>query len=93
VTVAVDLLLGALWGLALGLAHFAALRWTVTRLPGARRPGLLMAGSLAARLALIAAGLLLLLLGVPGGSWARAVAWLAGFLAARTLAIRREVPS
>lgn len=82
---AAELLACLAWGFALGLAYFAALGWTVVRLPRARRPALLLAGSLVLRLGLLMAGLALVL----EGSWRRALAWLAGLLLARTLTLRR----
>ena len=69
--------------------HGGTLRWTVARLLHTRHPGLLLAGSLLVRLALLAAGLLVVL----GGSWPRALACLAGVLLARTLLVRKEARS
>lgn len=85
-TTALLLAASALWGLALGGAYFAALGWTVRRLPGARRPGLLLLASFLVRSGLLLAGLAVVL----DGRWERAAAFLAGFLAARTLALRRS---
>lgn len=73
------------WGMLLGLAYFAGLGWTVARLLRSNRPGLLWAGSLAARLLLLLAGIAVAL----DGSWQRAAACLAGVLLARTLLLRR----
>lgn len=75
----------ALAGATLGLLFFGGLWLTVRRVPEARRPGLLMAGSFLVRVGLLAAGLLLL---ARAGA-AHLLAGLLGVLVARTLLVRR----
>jgi F1F0 ATPase subunit 2 len=53
-------LIGVGGGACLGLAFFGALWWTTQRLVTARVPGLLLAGSLIARLGILALGLIVL---------------------------------
>lgn len=78
-------LLAALFaGAGLGLLFFGGLWWTVRRLPGSDRPGLLLGGSFLLRTALVVGGFWL----VMGASWQRAAACLLGFLLARTLLVR-----
>ncbi len=74
----------ALAGVALGAAYFAGLWWTVLHLPGMRRPWAWLAASAAARMALLLAGLSLLL---PLGAGAVAAA-VGGFVLARIAACR-----
>ncbi|MGC9320018.1 MAG: ATP synthase subunit I [Armatimonadota bacterium] len=71
-------------GVAMGLAYFAGLWWTVQRLPGARRPVLVWATSAILRAA-AATGVFLLLL-----TWGtvQLVAGVLGFIGARMLATR-----
>lgn len=85
---AVPLGLAALAGAGLGALHFGGLWWTVRRLPTSERPGLLMAGSLVLRLVLLAAGVFL----VGQGRWENLAACLAGFVAARSVMVRRLGP-
>jgi len=66
-------------GLGLGLFYFGGLWLTVRRLPAARRPGLLAAGSLALRTGICLFGFYL----VMGGRWERLMLCLAGFVTAR----------
>lgn len=49
---ALHILLGAMGGLALGLAFFGTLSWTVTRLPRSGHPAALLSLSLLGRLAM-----------------------------------------
>jgi F1F0 ATPase subunit 2 len=72
-------------GAAIGLLYFAGLWATVRRLPSVRRPGLLVFASFVARIAVAVAGFVVLL----GGDARRAVVALVGFLAVRTIAVRR----
>ncbi|MEW4528156.1 MAG: ATP synthase subunit I [Maioricimonas sp. JB045] len=72
-------------GFALGLVFFGGLWWTVGRLAASRHPALLVAGSFLVRMAIAVGGLYLLM----GSDWQRAVAGLAGFLAARWVILRR----
>lgn len=72
-------------GAAIGLVYFGGLWTTVRRLPTARRPGLLVFASFVARIAVAVTGFVLLL----GGDTRRAVVALIGFLAVRTVAVRR----
>lgn len=51
---------GVALGACLGLVFFAGLWWTTQRLVDARRPGLLLAGSLLARLVILGLGLVVL---------------------------------
>lgn len=75
-------------GFALGLLFFGGLWWTVRRLPTARHPALLVAGSFVVRMMIAVGGLYF----VMGTHWQRAIAGLAGFLAARWLILRRFRP-
>lgn len=80
------LALGVAVGVVCGLAYFGGLTVTVVRLPTARHPGLLAAGSLLVRLALVAVVLAAL------ARWAQpaALAWAAiGIVVARTWLLRR----
>lgn len=70
-------------GLALGVFYFGGLWLTVRKLLGSPRPALLVAGSLAARLA--AAAVLLLLMARSG--WQALLAAGAGIFVARTLLV------
>lgn len=72
-------------GMVLGLAWFGILWAVVRRLPEARNPALLAAGSFLVRMAVLAAGLVL----VMDGSRIRLAAALAGIIAARGLLVRR----
>lgn len=82
---ALQIVIGLAGGGVLGFAYFAALWWTVRRLPGARNPAVLLLGSYAARIGLVAAGLFL----IGTHDWRRLGGCLAGFLAARIMATRR----
>jgi F1F0 ATPase subunit 2 len=72
-------------GAAVGVVYFGGLWATVRRLPWSRRPALLLAGSLVGRIAVAVTGFVLLL----GGDARRAIVALVGFLAVRTVAVRR----
>jgi F1F0 ATPase subunit 2 len=80
-----SLVAGFLAGLVLGALFFGGLRWTVARVPHARSPGLLVALSLALRLAAVASGLVALL---RLWGWVAGVAALFGMLVARTVLVR-----
>lgn len=83
-----SLIHGLAVGSGLGVLFFGGLWLTVRRLPRARRPGLLAAGSFLARLLLVGAGLWWV---ARGGGWALAAA-LAALLAARELLRRALAP-
>ncbi|MGE0311713.1 MAG: ATP synthase subunit I [Lautropia sp.] len=76
---------GTIAGAAIGAAYFGLLARDVARLPDAKRPALMMAAGLIARMALAAAGFLVVakLGGLPALAGA-----LAGFVVARRQAIR-----
>ncbi len=81
---------GLLLGLGLGLAHFGGLWATLRALPGLRRPRLAFWASWLTRTALALAGFrLALFLGAPDMGALGLASAVAGFLAARTLLIRR----
>jgi F1F0 ATPase subunit 2 len=72
-------------GLGIGLGHFGGLWATVRHLPTARLPGLFIIGSAAARIGLSVLGFYLAM----RAGWAYLLVCLGGFLAVRTLLIRR----
>jgi len=72
-------------GIALGLIYFGGLWWTVRRLSRSTAPALLAIVSLSLRMALLLAGLYLLL----QGQWPRLLAALVGVLLARAFLIRK----
>lgn len=72
-------------GLGLGLIYFGGLWLTVRKLPAARQPGLLAAGSLAGRMAVCLFGFYL----VMDGRWERLLSCLAGFVLIRISLVRR----
>lgn len=76
--------LGVVAGACLGLVFFGGLWWTTQRLVTAREPGLLLAGSLIARLAILALGLIVLARADP----AALVGALFGLIAVRIVMIR-----
>lgn len=86
---AINLVLAAFAGLALGLFYFGGLWYTVRRLSAARRPWLLVLGSYVVRLVVTVVGMYL----VMAGDWKRLVACLAGFLLARIVLTRRLGPA
>lgn len=77
-------------GMLVGGLYFAGLWVTVSRLPDARRPMLLLAGSTVVRLALLLGAIYLIM----DGRWERLVACVLGILVARTaiLVWRRRLP-
>lgn len=82
------LAIAALVGALLGAFHFGGLWWTVRRIASARRPAALALASYIVRLAVVGAGLFL----VMDGRWERLAAALAGLLVARFVVVRRTVP-
>lgn len=80
---------GAVAGMALGGLYFGGLWLTLNRSRSARRPGLLLVGSYAARLAVAAVGFGLL---ASRGIVPTAVG-VAGFVAARSVMIGRLRPA
>jgi F1F0 ATPase subunit 2 len=78
-----------LGGAALGALAFGSLWLSVRRLPAASRPVMLMLGGSLLRTAGSAAGLYLIM----DGRWERLAAALVGFLAVRSLLVRRLGPS
>ncbi len=72
-------------GLLLGALYFGGLWWTVRRLPTARHPAALIAGSFLLRAAVAAAGIVV----IAGGEPIPLLCAVAGFITARTIAIRR----
>lgn len=80
------LLFGFAGGAGIGWLFLTGLRLTVERLPGARRPGLVLIASVLVRMAIAVVGFLMLaqLLGWPGLAGA-----VAGFIVVRTLLVRR----
>lgn len=82
------LLVAFVFGVILGMGYFAALWWTLGRLPHAARPGLWLAGSFVVRIVLIMGAFYLLLLqGISA-----LAAGLVGFLLARFFWLRRKKP-
>jgi F1F0 ATPase subunit 2 len=78
-------LLGVIVGLAAGAVFYGGLACTVARLSGARRPGLLMAGSLLVRLAAVAGALLIVARWLPPAGVLGAAF---GLLVSRTVLVR-----
>lgn len=78
-TTALSVLLGCLAGAALSVLHFGGLWLTVQVLPTAQRPGLMIMGSVVARLGVSLMGFYLVL----HFGWESLVASLAGFLTLR----------
>ena len=81
---ALPLALPALAGLGIGIFFYGGLWLTVSRISSARRPGLLLAASSAARAALALVAMAV----VSQGSAGRIMLWLLGFLIARPLVFR-----
>jgi len=71
--IALEIIIGGAAGGLLGLLYFGGLKMTVDRLPTARKPGLLFAGSFLVRVILVTAGFVLVLRESLAG-------FLAGFL-------------
>jgi len=86
VPLALKLVVGLGVGLALGWLHFGALWRTLSALPKARMPGLLMAASLIARFAVLLAGFYLL---ARWGGWLALAGALIGVVAVRAWLLRR----
>ena len=82
--------LALLVGAALGLLYFAALWATLSRLPEARQPALLMLGSLLLRFTLAVAGFFVV---ARYGGWQHLLLAAAGFTALRLVMVRRLQPA
>ncbi|MBP7778840.1 MAG: ATP synthase subunit I [Acidobacteria bacterium] len=76
-----NLALAGLAGVALGMAFFGGLWWTIRRGLASTQPALWFLGSLLVRTAVAAGGFYL----VGGGQWTRLLACLLGFVAARAV--------
>ena len=76
------LVLAATAGLVFGAIYFASLWLTVSQFVTARRPALLLLGSVILRLGLLAVGLFWIM----DGHWERLLACVIGFVVARRLA-------
>jgi len=87
-TTVVILLLALVAGLGLGLIFFGGLWLTVRQLADTRHPWLLFAMSFVVRLALVVAGMYL----VMDNSWQRMLACLAGFIIMRQAMLSRLRP-
>lgn len=79
-----SLLLATVGGAGIGVLYFAALWWTVRRIPTARNPAILMVGSFLTRTALAAGGIVV----VAAGKMVPLVGAMAGFLVGRTILVR-----
>jgi F1F0 ATPase subunit 2 len=84
-----SILLALLAGIALGLAFFGGLWWTVRRAASCESPALLLFGSYLVRMALVLCGFYL----ISQGNWKRLAASLFGLLIGRILVIRLTRPS
>lgn len=71
-------------GALIGLLYFGILWWTVRRIPTARFPAALVAGTFLVRATLAAAGIVV----VSRGEFLPLLTAIAGFLVARTILIR-----
>lgn len=87
---AATLVIALVVGAALSWVYFQALWATVRQLPVRHRPGLWIAASLVLRLGLILGAFVWL---AHWGSWPALVAGLLGFIAARTVMVRRFRPT
>lgn len=87
--VALKLAVGLGVGLVLGWLHFGALWQTLSRLPKARMPGLLLMASLIARMAVLLAGFYLV---ARWGGWLALSGALAGVVLVRSWMLRRVGP-
>lgn len=85
----IALVLGVGAGVVLGGLYFGALWLTVRRIPDARRPGLLVAGSYAVRLGVLGVGLVAV---VRGGGAPSLMGALLGLLVIRQLMVARVGP-
>jgi F1F0 ATPase subunit 2 len=83
------LLLAALAGAALGAIFFGGLWWTARRGAASSQPALWFFGSLLLRMAIVLPGFI----AVAGGQWARMLACLLGFVAARMAVMRLTRPA
>jgi F1F0 ATPase subunit 2 len=83
-----QILLAGSVGVGVGVVYFGGLWLTVRRLPDARRPALLLLGSVVGRTVLTLLGFYL----VMGARWERLLACLAGFILARMVLVRRLGP-
>jgi len=83
------LLVAFLAGAALAALFFGGLRFTIQRLPTARRPMLLAGGSVLIRTVVVVAGFVW----VGDGEWQRYVAALLGFLLVRLVLVRLWGPT
>jgi len=82
------LFLACFAGLLLGGIYFGGLWWTVRNGVTARHPALLFLGSMIVRMTIILTGFFF----ISGGQWQRLLICLAGFIAARSIAIRLTRP-
>ena len=89
------LVLALVAGVGLGLVYFGGLWLTVQRVPGSGHPGLLVLGSFLGRTVAVVGGIYLaaVLGGEPSDVWARVAVCLVGFLAMRTVMVRRLRPT
>jgi F1F0 ATPase subunit 2 len=83
-----EILLASAAGVGLGLVFFGGLWWTVRRAAVSPQPALWFFGSLMLRMTLAMSGFY----AVGGGHWARLLACLLGFAAARVLVARWTRP-
>ena len=77
-------------GVAIGLAYFTSLWFTVRALPTTTRPAVLVLASYSARL-VVAVALFVLIVRTGGWTWAASA--LAGFVLARMVMVRRLHPA
>lgn len=82
------LCLAGIAGLLLGGIYFGGLWWTVRNGVTAKHPALLFLVSMIVRMAIIMAGFFF----IGGGQWPRLLICLAGFIAARSIAVRCTRP-
>jgi F1F0 ATPase subunit 2 len=78
------LIAALLVGGVLGVFYFGGLWWTVQRIPQARRAGLLLLASFAARAVITLLGLYL----IAGGRWERLLAAVTGLILVRVVLVR-----
>lgn len=79
-----DILIGLIGGLVAGVVFFGGLRWTVGRLPGAKRPALLATVSFIVRSVVLAAVLVI----AGDGELVRILVAVVGILVVRSLMVR-----
>ncbi|NVM21540.1 MAG: ATP synthase subunit I [Desulfobacterales bacterium] len=82
------ILIALISGFGLGIFYFGGLWLTVGKLPTARRPALLSLASFFGRFGVVLVGFYF----VMGGHWERLLACLLGFLATRSILVRRWGP-